>query len=188
MLSASVAQATTSVAVMFIDLDGFKQVNDLYGHKTGDALLKEVSLRIGKCIRPSDTLARLGGDEFTIVMPATKRDEAAVTADRILVSLRRSFLMEGHSLELSASVGIGLCPDHGSDATTLLRLADIAMYQSKANNKNCYRFYDSSMEDGVARKSEIVGLLRSSLENNGFLLLYTSRSSIPPGPWSRWKP
>jgi diguanylate cyclase (GGDEF)-like protein len=171
-LSSTVVRATRPVAVMFIDLDGFKQVNDLYGHKAGDALLQEVSLRIGKCIRPSDTLARLGGDEFTIVMPATERDRAAAIADVILVSLRRSFLVEGHSLELSASVGIGLCPDHGRDATTLLRLADIAMYQSKANNKNCYRFYDSSMEDGAARKSEIVALLRSSLENNGFLLQY----------------
>jgi len=171
-LSSTVVETSRPVAVMFIDLDGFKQVNDLFGHKAGDALLKQVSLRIGNCIRPSDTLARLGGDEFTIVMPGTERDQAAVIADRILVSLRKSYLVEGHVLELSASVGIGLCPDHGSDAPSLLRLADIAMYQSKANKKDCYSFYDSSMEDGALRKSEIAGLIRSGLKNNGFVLFY----------------
>ena len=171
-LSTTVVEARSPVAVMFIDLDGFKQVNDLYGHKAGDALLKQVSLRISSCIRPSDTLARLGGDEFTIVMPAMDREQAAAVAERILISLRNSFSVDGHILELSASVGIGLCPDHGKDATTLLRLADIAMYQSKANNKNCYRFYDSSMEDSAFRKSEIVSLLRASLKEDGFHLLY----------------
>ncbi len=171
-LSTTVVQARNPVAVMFIDLDGFKQVNDLYGHKVGDALLKQVSLRIGGCIRPSDTLARLGGDEFTIVMPEMDRDHAATIADMILVSMRDSFVVDGHLLELSASVGIGLCPDHGNDATTLLRFADIAMYQSKANNKNCYRFYDSSMEESVFRKSEIVALLRANLQDDGFSLVY----------------
>jgi diguanylate cyclase (GGDEF)-like protein len=171
-LSATVIQQAKPLAVMFIDLDGFKQVNDLYGHKVGDALLKQVSLRIGSCIRPSDTLARLGGDEFTIVLPAIEREEAAALADRILASLRKRFLVDGHSLDLSASVGIGLCPDHGRDASTLLRLADIAMYQSKVSNKNCYHFYDLSMKDSAFRKSEIASLIRSSLENERFCLMY----------------
>jgi diguanylate cyclase (GGDEF)-like protein len=171
-LSTIVDQSKKAAAVMFIDLDGFKQVNDLYGHKAGDALLQQVSHRIGSCIRSCDTLARLGGDEFTIVMPAMDRDQAGILADTILISLRNPFFVDGHVLELSASVGIGLSPDHGRDAITLLRLADIAMYQSKASNKNCYRFYDSSMEDSVFRKSEIAGYIRSTLKRDAFFLMY----------------
>src|SRR6185295_7318889 len=116
------------VSLLVLDLDRFKEVNDTLGHQAGDRLLQEVSTRFRASVRASDTVARLGGDEFAILLPGTDAATAAVAAAKLLAALDRPVVLEGFELPLGASLGIAAFPDHGTDADTLLRRADIAMY------------------------------------------------------------
>ena len=125
------------VAVMFLDLDGFKRINDTEGHAGGDALLKSVALRLRSCTRPTDTPARLAGDEFTIVLTdLVQRSAADLVARRVLEELARPFEIHGRSVSISASIGISIFPRDGDDVTTLMHQADLAMYRAKAAGKN----------------------------------------------------
>lgn len=128
------------VALLFLDLDGFKQVNDNYGHHIGDLLLRAVAQRLAGCLRNSDTAARLGGDEFVVLLPGIPGIPDAVTvAEKILVTLSQSFALEGNRIAISTSIGISLYPLHGQTIEELLCRADMAMYDAKANGKNGYR-------------------------------------------------
>jgi len=130
-----------SIALMYIDLDGFKQVNDTMGHHAGDVLLGEVAKRLRLCVRESDTLARLGGDEFTVILNDThEREDMEMLAKKIIESIGHSFYLEGHGVNIGVSIGIARYPDDASTTGTLLIVADKAMYSAKAAGKNSFRF------------------------------------------------
>jgi diguanylate cyclase (GGDEF)-like protein/PAS domain S-box-containing protein len=136
-------------ALMFIDLDGFKQVNDTLGHAAGDILLQQTAARLSECVRASDTVARLAGDEFTIIMQGIRgHEDAAAIAAKILDALGQSFNLEGERAEVHGSIGVAIFPDHANDGAKLIKLADEAMYSVKRKGKNNYLFVgcDSVME------------------------------------------
>lgn len=135
-------------ALMFVDLDGFKAVNDTFGHDTGDALLKAVSEHLLECVRESDTVARMGGDEFTLILRAMRGpQDAATVAEKILATLAAPYHLLGHECRIGASVGIVLYPQHGKNAEELLNQADHAMYAVKKAGKNAYRFAEAIAGD-----------------------------------------
>jgi diguanylate cyclase (GGDEF)-like protein/PAS domain S-box-containing protein len=163
----------TELAVMFIDLDRFKLVNDTLGHVKGDELLQQAAGRLKECLRKGDTLARQGGDEFTIVLPELRdRDDARMVADKFLEALQDPFDLDGHAVHISASIGIAIYPVHGESIDELLRHADIAMYQVKGQGKNGHAFYDPSMQDVSHQKIALEQSLRRALENNELEMYY----------------
>ena len=163
----------TELAVMFIDLDRFKLVNDTLGHVKGDELLQQVALRLKDCLRRGDTLARQGGDEFTIVLPELRdREDAKCIADKFLECLQKPFDLDGHQVHISASIGIAIYPGDGESIDELLRHADIAMYQVKALGKNGHSFYHNSMLDVSHQKIALEQSLRKALEQNELEMYY----------------
>lgn len=167
-------------AVMFVDLDRFKWVNDTLGHQVGDELLKLVSTRLKRCLRKGDTLARIGGDEFTLLLPKIKnREDARLTADKILKQLNRSFNLTGTEVFISASIGVAMFPEHGDSIETLLKSADIAMYHVKWEGKNGVLFYNSEMNVIFHRKLSIENDLRRALDSRDqFILHYQPQIDI----------
>ena len=146
-------RAKTSVGLMFIDLDGFKAINDTLGHDAGDILLKSTARRLEKCVREADTVARLGGDEFTVIMPLIDSMEAAgIVAGRIIKSLTEPFDLGGREGRVSASIGISLLPSQAESASQLLHNADVAMYHAKHMGKANYQFYDAALESSIKVK------------------------------------
>jgi len=145
-------RAKTNVGLMFIDLDGFKAINDNLGHDAGDLLLKGTARRLEKCVRETDTVARLGGDEFTVIMPLVESlDAAAVVADRIIRSLGETFDLDGKTGKVSASIGISILPGQAPDASTLLHNADVAMYNAKRQGKANFKFFTPELETPADR-------------------------------------
>jgi diguanylate cyclase (GGDEF)-like protein/PAS domain S-box-containing protein len=135
------------LALMFIDLDKFKPVNDTYGHGVGDLLLKEVALRIQDCLRESDTAARIGGDEFVILLPSIEAEgDAGIVGEKILYALNQPFGLAGHTLKISASIGVAVFPDHGGDEKMLVKSADTAMYHAKKNGRDNVKLYEHGMD------------------------------------------
>jgi diguanylate cyclase (GGDEF)-like protein/PAS domain S-box-containing protein len=136
-----------SVALLFLDLDGFKQINDTYGHLMGDLILKAVAQRLNGCLRSSDTVARLGGDEFVVLLPAVPIAQDVIrVADKILTTLCQNFVIEGNLIHLTTSIGISLFPGDGSEIQSLLKAADQAMYQAKDAGKNQYHFFSTPID------------------------------------------
>jgi len=161
------------VAVLFIDLDRFKNVNDTLGHDVGDVLLKEVSRRLEDCIRKHDIVARLGGDEFTIVLTQVKSsNNVTVVSERILKAIRPTFDISGHNIYITPSIGISLYPDNGTDVKNLVKNADTAMYCAKDTGKNNYKFYNLDMNKKISRLMELETGLCEALENDEFVLHY----------------
>lgn len=161
------------LAVMFVDLDRFKLVNDTLGHVKGDELLQMVASRLKDCLRRGDTLARLGGDEFTVVLPELRdRQDAEIIADKFLESLRHPFFLDGNEVYISASIGIAVYPIDGESIDELLRHADIAMYHVKAQGKNGHSFYECSMLDASYQKIALEHSLRHALEQNELEMYY----------------
>ncbi|WP_339491906.1 diguanylate cyclase domain-containing protein [Pseudomonas rhizophila] len=145
---AEVTRYATSCAVLFIDLDDFKIVNDTLGHETGDRLLILVAERLRETLRSTDVVCRIGGDEFAVILEnGVNADQARQVASNIVAALSSPFYIEGRRISVGASLGISLCPDHATDTTSLLRKADIAMYQAKGGGKNNYCLYDHASED-----------------------------------------
>jgi diguanylate cyclase (GGDEF)-like protein/PAS domain S-box-containing protein len=172
----------TELAVMFVDLDRFKLVNDTLGHVKGDELLKQVAQRLKVCLRRGDTLARQGGDEFTIVLPELRdRQDAKAIADKFLESLHEPFDLDGHQVHISASIGIAIYPDDGETIDELLRHADIAMYQVKALGKNGHSFYHNSMLDASHQKIALEQSLRKALELNQLEMYYQPQLDVATG-------
>ena len=161
------------LALMFLDLDRFKHINDSLGHMVGDRLLRNVALRLVTAVRPGDLVARLGGDEFVVLMPGIDGgDEAARVGDGIIAALAMSCQIDGHSLHISPSIGICLYPDDGVDVETLMRHADAAMYQAKAAGRNNYQFFTERMNQAAARHFELESNLRGALARQEFELHY----------------
>lgn len=172
----------TELAVMFVDLDRFKLVNDTLGHVKGDELLQQVAQRLKDCLRRGDTLARQGGDEFTIVLPELRdRQDAKAIADKFLESLHRPFDLDGHEVHISASIGIAIYPGDGETIDELLRHADIAMYQVKALGKNGHSFYHNSMLDVSHQKIALEQSLRKALELNELEMYYQPQIDMATG-------
>ncbi|MEJ3644122.1 EAL domain-containing protein [Pseudomonas bubulae] len=179
LLADRIGQAMSKVAeqggcfsLMFIDLDGFKPVNDAFGHHLGDRLLREVALRLREQLRSQDTLARIGGDEFVLLVRLLEPDDAPQVAARQVGLLSRAFRVDEHELLISASVGIALYPGNGLTAEELLMNADAAMYHAKGAGKNGYSFFDASMNTNARKQLQLLQDLRQALELQQFRLHY----------------
>ncbi len=165
-------------ALLFIDLDNFKDLNDTQGHDVGDQLLKQVAIRLGECVRGADTVARLGGDEFVVMLEelSTEPSEAAALAEsvarKILTTLNQPYRLAGQEHHSTPSIGIALFHDQLSSVDDLLKRADLAMYQAKAAGRNTLRFFDPQMQVVVAARAELEGDLRLGLQRDELLLFY----------------
>ncbi|WP_338524919.1 EAL domain-containing protein [Pseudomonas batumici] len=159
-------------ALMFIDLDGFKPVNDAFGHHMGDQLLREVALRLRDGLRSQDTLARIGGDEFVLLVQLAEPDDALQVASRQVGLISRPFRLAEHDLQISASLGIVLYPGNGQTAEELLMNADAAMYHAKGSGKNGHSFFDASMNSNARKQLQLLQDLRQALEQRQFRLYY----------------
>lgn len=169
-------------ALMFMDLDGFKAVNDAYGHHIGDLLLVEVAQRIAANMRSQDTIARVGGDEFVLVAGVSEPADAATAADKLLTAIREPFDVAGHELRVSASIGITLYPGNGAHSHDLLTNADAAMYHAKALGRNAYCFFEASMNANVHEQLQLVQDLRAALDRRELILHYQPKFEAPHGP------
>lgn len=161
------------LAVMFIDLDGFKNVNDSLGHDVGDDLLVMAASRLGNSIRESDVVARLGGDEFLIIMNHIReQDDCFPVLSKIKDSFSLPFEIAGHSLTVTPSIGLSIFPEDGEDGAILLRNADLAMYQAKESGRNTYCFFNHEIHESLRKRMQIEGLLKTALDQEEFYLLY----------------
>ncbi|AWJ90120.1 diguanylate cyclase [Azospirillum baldaniorum] len=167
------------VAVLFIDLDHFKVINDSLGHSFGDEVLRSVARRLHGGMRPTDTVGRLGGDEFLIVVPAIqKAAEAAAVAEKVLAQLAAPFAIGGRNFVVSPSIGISLFPDDAEDAEGLIRCADIAMYNAKDAGRNAYRFVTREMGARSRERLDLEAALRRALQNRELFLVYQPQLRI----------
>lgn len=175
-LSMAITQAARNdkrLAVMFIDLDRFKVINDSLGHTMGDRLLQAVSQRLMGCIRKGDTLSRFGGDEFTLLLPDAQSEEAAVmVAEKILDSIKRPFKLAGHEIHIGASIGISLFPEGGVTLDAMIKNADIAMYRVKNSGKNGYAIFSHDMTTPATERLMLEQELRRALESDEFQIVY----------------
>jgi diguanylate cyclase (GGDEF)-like protein/PAS domain S-box-containing protein len=167
------ARYSKQFALLFVDLDRFKLVNDSLGHEIGDKLLKIAAGRMRSILREADTISRMGGDEFVILLSqiATKGDAACV-AEKLIAAISRPFRIEEHELLLSASVGISIYPDNGKDAGSLLRNADTSMYSAKESGRNRYRFYSEDLTSGATERFKLENDLRGALERDEIFTVY----------------
>ena len=184
-LELAIAQARRykhTLALMFLDLDRFKVVNDTLGHVVGDHLLIEVAARLKKCLREGDTLARQGGDEFTLLLPQIDNKEGAVTtAEKIIKAFGAAFHIDGHELHVPMSIGIALYPENGEDVDTLIKNADIAMYDSKAKGRNRYQLYTPSMNISFNDRFSLEIQMHKALERDEFQVVYQPQINIITG-------
>src|SRR3954463_11442600 len=168
-----------TAALLFIDLDNFKTVNDTLGHEVGDALLKIISSRLRASVRGDDFIARIGGDEFCVLLQEiTDPREAAAVAQKLLHELRKSYRIGEHHVSSGASIGIACVPQDGEEVPTLLRLADLAMYRAKELGRNGYQFFSAMLNEDAAAAAAMVEELRHGLARNELFLVYQPRIDI----------
>ncbi|MGM3275401.1 putative bifunctional diguanylate cyclase/phosphodiesterase [Ralstonia sp. 24A2] len=169
-------------ALMFMDLDGFKAINDVYGHHVGDLLLIDVAQRIVARVRQQDTVARVGGDEFVVLAYVDDPQDAGTLADALLEVVREPFIAGGHELRVSTSIGISMYPGDGGNQHDLLTNADAAMYHAKGLGRNAYCFFEPSMNANVHKQLQLVQDLRLAIERNELVLHYQPKFHAPNGP------
>ncbi|MDQ1817384.1 EAL domain-containing protein [Massilia sp. CCM 9210] len=170
------------VAVMFLDLDNFKNINDTLGHAIGDELLLQFSNRLMQCVRVRDTVGRLGGDEFALILIMQDCQQGAVViAQKIRDVLRAPFILSGHEVTITASIGITVHPDDASDPDTLIKYADTAMYQAKHAGRDTYRFFTAQMNADVLARLTLETALRKAIENEEFVLHYQPKVHLNSG-------
>jgi diguanylate cyclase (GGDEF)-like protein/PAS domain S-box-containing protein len=170
------------VAVLFLDLDRFKVVNDTLGHDTGDFLLKDVARRLSSCVREGDTVSREGGDEFVMILPDLERPEhARVVADKIVKELARPVEIGGHEIHVTPSIGISHYPNDATDVHQLLKHADNAMYQAKDAGRNTIRFFTNDLNFLLSKRLEIESRLRRAIDNEEFFLRYQPQVELATG-------
>ncbi|MBI5430842.1 MAG: EAL domain-containing protein [Nitrosomonadales bacterium] len=180
--SLSLAQRSgDSLAVMFVDLDHFKHINDTLGHTIGDQLLQEVAVRIKGVLRDEDTVARLGGDEYILILPGTDSNGAARVAAKLSEAISAPFMAEQHELISTASIGIAIYPNDGETLESLSKNADSAMYRAKQDGRNNFRFYTPAMQEKSARTLLLVNALRYALARNELQLHYQPQFSVQDG-------
>ncbi|HEY9050164.1 MAG TPA: EAL domain-containing protein [Gammaproteobacteria bacterium] len=167
-----------SIALMFIDLDRFKNINDSLGHHVGDQMLIEVAKRLKLSVRKEDTVSRLGGDEFILLLVNTNVEGAAHVAEKIIQSMSRHFIIGSHELSITPSIGISIYPGDGKNADTLLQCSDSAMYRAKRGGHNTYCFFTTEMHQHASRTLQLENALRRALERNELLLHYQPQFDI----------
>ena len=184
---ASARRQKDKVALLFLDLDRFKDINDSFGHPLGDLLLQEFAKRLERCVREQDTVARLNvarinGDEFLIVLAGVRDiSDAAVAAKRFMDTMTAEFAVQGHSLSMTCSLGISIFPEHGADVETLIKNADAAMYSAKDGGRNCFRFFTDDMNAQIVERLTLEAALRLALERKEFFLVYQPQIDIGTG-------
>jgi len=184
-LQQAITQAERSrsgLALVFLDLDNFKKINDSLGHATGDALLKEVATRLKHCVRDSDTISRQGGDEFVLILREQHGTESCLPVlAKIMEMLQEPFFSDGNELSTSASIGVALYPQDGSDFDILRKKADMAMYRAKEAGRNTYRFFDEAMDEEAVEHLLMRSGLRRALERSEFVLHYQPQIELDSG-------
>jgi diguanylate cyclase (GGDEF)-like protein len=168
--------------VLFLDLDRFKHINDSMGHVVGDRLLQSVARRLFSCVRSSDTVGRQGGDEFVVLLWEVRRaEDAAMTAAKILEALREPHRIDGHELYVSGSIGIVTYPDDGTDAETLMKKADLAMYHAKETGRDSYQFFKPAMNARAVERQSLEDSLRYAIERRELVLHYQPKVDLKSG-------
>jgi diguanylate cyclase (GGDEF)-like protein/PAS domain S-box-containing protein len=184
-ITQAVAQAQRekhSAAVLFLDLDHFKQINDSLGHDAGDAVLRECTRRLAGSLREADTVGRFGGDEFVVLLPEISgATDAAHVAAKLVATMRAPFLVAGDELHVGLSAGIALAPADGADAATLIRNADTAMYQAKQAGRNGFHFFTANLNADAARRLSLESDLRRGLERGEFAIAYQPQINLVTG-------
>ena len=176
------------LGVLHLDIDSFKIINDCLGHSRGDELLQAIAQRLQACARDEDTVARLGGDEFLIALgPIGSHDDAAVVAERVARELRPAFNLNGNSLSVTCSIGISIFPEHGSDAETLIKNADAAMYASKSRGRNTFSFFSEEMTAQAIERLQLGNSMRGALDRQEFHLVFQPEFSLRTGAVSCWE-
>lgn len=169
----------TQLAILFLDLDNFKHINDSLGHGVGDALLKEVTASLNACVRASDTVSRLGGDEFIILLAERKRGEdGARTAEKILELFSMPHRVGEHKLHVTTSIGVSIYPTDGENAETLIKNADTAMYHAKEKGRNNFQFFKADMNKRAVERQNLEANLRVALDKSQFFLLYQPKFNL----------
>ena len=170
------------VAVLFLDLDGFKHINDSLGHGIGDKLLQAIADRLLACVRASDTVSRQGGDEFVVLLSEAEQwEDAVIVAGRMLDAVAQPFSIDTHELHVTTSIGVSVFPDDGDDAETLIKNADTAMYQAKENGRQSYQFFKPAMNVRAVERQSIEEGLRRALERGEFVLHYQPKFNLRTG-------
>jgi diguanylate cyclase (GGDEF)-like protein/PAS domain S-box-containing protein len=178
----SASRLDKKIGVLFLDLDGFKHINDSLGHPIGDKLLQSIAKRLVKCVRATDTVSRQGGDEFVVLLSEMAQSEdAAITARRLLQSVADAHSVDQHDLHVSASIGVSVYPDDGLDAETLIKNADTAMYQAKDDGRQNYQFFKPAMNVRAVARQSMEESLRRALERQEFALAYQPKVSLKTG-------
>lgn len=188
------ARDNTYIALLFIDLDNFKQINDSLGHDAGDQLLSQFAVRLKQSTRKSDyparnnddsfrvEMSRLGGDEFTVMLTSLRSEhDVGYVAQRLIDNLQAAFTLNGVEVFTTASIGISLFPNDGNDMETLIKCADIAMYHAKAQGRNSYRLYDKAMNESVENRLNMENKIRNAIDNNEFEIYYQPRIDTKSG-------
>jgi diguanylate cyclase (GGDEF)-like protein/PAS domain S-box-containing protein len=176
------ARHKKQVALLYLDLDGFKHINDSLGHSIGDKLLQASGERLVKCVRSADTVSRQGGDEFVVLLSEVEHPEdAAITARRLLQAVAQHHSIDQHDLHVTTSIGLSLYPDDGLDVETLVKNADIAMYQAKENGRHSYQFFKPAMNVKAVERQSIEESLRRALERKEFTLQYQPKIDLRNG-------
>jgi diguanylate cyclase (GGDEF)-like protein/PAS domain S-box-containing protein len=172
----------TKVAVLFLDLDGFKEINDSLGHLIGDNLLQSVAKRLLSCVRSSDTVSRQGGDEFVVLLSEIKQQtDAGITARKILTAINASHRFDQYDLQLTASIGLSTYPEDGQDAEILMKNADTAMYQGKKKGHNTYQFFSQDMNARAVQRQSTGTDLHGALKRQEFVLHYQPKINLQTG-------
>ena len=170
------------VAVLFLDLDGFKHINDSLGHPVGDKLLQSIAKRLVGCVRSSDTVSRQGGDEFVVLLSEAEQwEDAVIVAQRMLKAVAQAHPVDNHDLHVTTSIGVSVYPDDGQDAETLIKNADTAMYQAKENGRQSYQFFKPAMNVRAVERQSIEESLRHALDNEEFVLHYQPKVNLRTG-------
>ncbi|MGK2950871.1 MAG: putative bifunctional diguanylate cyclase/phosphodiesterase, partial [Thiobacillus sp.] len=184
-LHVALAQSERSgkrLALMFMDLDHFKKLNDVFGHDLGDRVLCEVATRLTACVRAADTVSRQGGDEFLVVLPEIETEQdAARVAEKLIAAVAAPFMLGGTEVVLSGSIGIACCPENGRDTETLLRNADVAMYVAKDRGRGRYQFYSAEMNVRAHERLLIEGDLRHAIEREQLFVVYQPQVDLGSG-------
>jgi diguanylate cyclase (GGDEF)-like protein/PAS domain S-box-containing protein len=175
-------RANTKLALLFLDLDNFKSINDSLGHDVGDELLRQIATRLSGCVRETDTISRQGGDEFLILLPdLSHADDTAPILVKIIEQLQLPLQANGHEISTSVSIGVTIFPDDGASFENLLKKADMAMYQAKNDGRNTYRFFDEAMNVDAVEHLFIRNGLRRAIDQNEFVLHYQPQIDLRSG-------